>query len=287
MPTYNRAGLIADSIRSVQNQTYKNWELIIVDDGSVDETKAVVNSFNDQRIVFLEAGRTGIVGYLKNIAIHKSSGSLLAFLDSDDLWHPAKLEKQVTALSNNIEAGFCLVNGYNFNQGGQPLEYFYKQTEGIRQGNIFLACFQSQVAGYTQALMLRKECIMVAGNFKEDKTFADAEFIISLAYHYEAVILYEPLVYRRLHQTNHSHSTWVKSMNEGIQIIARNKHLVPAKIVRESLFRLHISFGEKYLKNSKYWQAFREFNKAWFYKPVNIIPAKKIAKTFLQAIRNR
>ena len=141
MPTYNRAELIAETINSVQDQTYPNWELIIVDDGSDDHTKHVVDSIADHRIKFLEAGRTGIVGRIKNMAIEKSTGSLLAFIDSDDLWHPSKLEKQVNALSGYTEAGFCLVNGYNFSEAEKPMDFFYKQTEGKKQGDFFFRLF--------------------------------------------------------------------------------------------------------------------------------------------------
>jgi glycosyltransferase involved in cell wall biosynthesis len=285
MPTYNRAGLIAESIRSVQDQTYPNWELIIVDDGSEDNTKDVVASIHDQRIIFLEAGRTGIVGRLKNRAIEKASGSLLAFIDSDDLWHATKLEKQVAALQEYPEAGFCLVNGYNFNQSGEVFDYFYKQKEGARHGDLFLACFQSEVSGYTQALLMRKDCIAISGSFKEDKTFSDAEFIIALAHRFKAIILYEPLVFRRLHQTNYIHSTWAKSMDEGIEIIRQYKYLVPSKIVRNSFFKLYIAYGEKYLENGEHWNAFKKFGKAWTQKPFNIIPVKKMGKTLLQFLR--
>jgi glycosyltransferase involved in cell wall biosynthesis len=285
MPTYNRAELISDTINSIRNQTYTNWELIIIDDGSTDDTSQVVERYKDDRILFLEGDRTGIVGRLKNTALQHTTGSLIAFIDSDDLWHASKLEKQVDALRKFPEAGFCLVNGYNFRNAGQPEEYFYKQKDGIKEGNVFIGCFQSQVSGYTQALLVRKECIATAGNFKEDKTFSDFEFIIALAYHFNAVILYEPLVFRRIHQNNYIHSTWVKSMDEGIQIIRNHRQLISSKLASHSLFRIYIDFGEKYLEQKQYWNAFRQFNKAWINKPLTVVPAKKMAKTFLKYLR--
>ena len=74
-------------------------------------------------------------------------------------------------------------------------------------------------------------------------------------------------------------------MNEGIDIIRQYKHMVPAKISKQSMFRLYIDFGEKYLQEKNYGQAFRKFNKAWLHKPLSIIPAKKIAKTLLHFLR--
>lgn len=74
----------------------------------------------------------GVVGKIKNIGIEKSNGELNAFIDSDDLWTKTKLEKQVAALQQNPEAGFSLTRGYNFRESNKPLEYFYKQNEGLK-----------------------------------------------------------------------------------------------------------------------------------------------------------
>src|SRR4026209_101684 len=98
LPTYNRAGLIMETIRSILEQTYANWELIIIDDGSDDDTEKLVTQIKDERIQFHKAGRIGIVGKIKNIGIEKSNGELIAFIDSDDLWAETKLEKQIAAL---------------------------------------------------------------------------------------------------------------------------------------------------------------------------------------------
>src|SRR4029079_12478196 len=94
MPTWNRAVYIMESVESVISQTYQNWELIIVDDGSEDETAEIISQIKDGRVKFHEAGKTGIGIKLKNIGIERSDGELIAFLDSDDLWAPTKLEKQ-------------------------------------------------------------------------------------------------------------------------------------------------------------------------------------------------
>ena len=108
MPAYNAEKYIADSIRSVIAQTYSNWELIVVDDGSTDRTAAVVQEFvsRDSRIkyIYQENGR---LGKARNTGIANSSGPLIAFLDSDDLWIETKLERQTRALvENNADVVF-------------------------------------------------------------------------------------------------------------------------------------------------------------------------------------
>src|SRR5262245_9759520 len=123
MPTYNRATLIGETIESILNQTYQDWELIIVDDGSDDDTEQLVSQFKDQRIQFYKAGRIAINGKIKNIGIEKANGELIALIDSDDLWAETKLEKQVAALQEYPDAGFSLTGGFNFRTVNQPVDF--------------------------------------------------------------------------------------------------------------------------------------------------------------------
>lgn len=284
IPTYNRAAFIIETIESIRDQTWQNWELIIVDDGSEDNTEELIAQLDDERIHFYKTGRTGIGGKIKNIGLEKASGELIAFIDSDDLWAPTKLEKQVAALQKYPEAGFSLTGGYNFRERDQPIDHFYKQREGINYDNIFLALFRSEIAAFAQALLLRNECLAVTGTFIEEKSFSDVDFIIALATHFKAVILYEDLVYRRIHEENYIHSTWEKSYYEGIEIIEfyKNNNQLPDAIARDSLFRAHINFGEKYLSLDKKRKAFSQFFLAWKNKPLSIIPLRKIGKTLLR-----
>jgi len=283
MPTWNRAELIIETVESIQKQTFSNWELIIIDDGSNDNTEEVIRQIKDERILFYKAGRIAIGGKIKNIGLEIAAGELIAFIDSDDLWSLAKLGKQVAALQEYPEAGFCLTGGFNFKTPGEPIDFFYDQKEGIRVDNIFLSFFNSKVAGFTQALLFRKECLAVAGLFKEARSFSDIDFILSLAYHFKAVILYEPLVYRRLHDENYIRSNWEKSYDDGIETIMwnQNKKRLPPDTAHKALFRLYINFGEKCLLYKKRRMAIRNFLKAWGNTPFSIIPLKKIAKAIL------
>lgn len=100
-PAYNAQRTIKETIQSVLNQTYSNWEMIIVDDCSNDKTKQIINSFKDKRIkpIFLNENKR--VAHARNVAIKAATGEYIAFLDSDDLWEQSKLEKQVTFMQAN------------------------------------------------------------------------------------------------------------------------------------------------------------------------------------------
>jgi glycosyltransferase involved in cell wall biosynthesis len=282
MPTYNRAHLILETIRSVQSQTYSSWELIIVDDGSDDDTETIIASIGDERISFHKAGRIDRNGMIKNIGLQKAQGALIAFIDSDDLWHERKLEKQAAALQANPNAGFSLVGGYNFEESNPLREYFYSQREGKMMGSIFLSLFRSEIAVFVQALLLRRECLAVTGGFPEETNFSDSDFIIRLSRHFECVLLYEPMLYRRIHTGNHSQSTWATGHEKGISLLQsyRGDPLVPRDLLRTAVFKSYIRFGEKNLRYNERIKALHKFFKAWLVRPWSIVPWKKTGKVF-------
>lgn len=101
MPSYNTAVYIKDTIQSVLNQTYKNWELIIVDDCSTDNTDEVVDEIHDDRIKYLKNEKNSGAAVCRNRALREAKGQWIAFLDSDDLWMTEKLEKQIQFMEKN------------------------------------------------------------------------------------------------------------------------------------------------------------------------------------------
>jgi teichuronic acid biosynthesis glycosyltransferase TuaG len=102
-PTYNSAKYIAETIFSVQNQTYQNWEIIIIDDDSTDETAPIILELakKDKRIQFYKLNENSGTGIARNYALKYAKGKYIAFLDSDDLWKPEKLQKQIRFLKQN------------------------------------------------------------------------------------------------------------------------------------------------------------------------------------------
>lgn len=102
MPSYNTASFISDSIQSVLSQTYENWELIIVDDCSADATDEVVRPYlTDERIRYIKNEVNSGAAVSRNRALREAKGKWIAFLDSDDLWMPEKLTKQIAFMQEN------------------------------------------------------------------------------------------------------------------------------------------------------------------------------------------
>lgn len=101
MPSYNTAPYINETIQSVLDQTYKNWELIIVDDCSTDNTEEVLSEIHDERIRFFKNEKNGGAAVSRNKALREAKGQWIAYLDSDDLWMPEKLEKQIAFMEKS------------------------------------------------------------------------------------------------------------------------------------------------------------------------------------------
>lgn len=107
MPSYNTGRFIFESIESVRNQTYTNWELLIVDDNSSDNTDLVISKIEDSRIKYTKSKMNKGAAYSRNLALRNAKGKWIAFLDSDDLWNPDKLEKQIKFMVENEYSFSC------------------------------------------------------------------------------------------------------------------------------------------------------------------------------------
>lgn len=144
MPSYNTGKYIADSIRSVQAQTYTNWELILVDDCSNDNTDEVVERFlTDQRIIYIKNKKNSGAAVSRNRALREAKGKWIAFLDSDDLWIPEKLEKQIKFMKEN---GFSFTyTDYMIQLNGSWLPYVYTGPETVDRRKMYDYCYFSTI----------------------------------------------------------------------------------------------------------------------------------------------
>ena len=139
MPSYNTAAYIADSIKSIQAQTYQNWELIIVDDCSTDNSMEVIYSFNDPRIKLLKNDRNSGAAISRNYALREAEGKWIAFLDSDDTWVPEKLEKQIKFMKANNYA-FTFTD-YRICLNGTWLPYINTGPDVVTKKKMYDYCY--------------------------------------------------------------------------------------------------------------------------------------------------
>lgn len=125
-PSYNSSQFIERTIQSIQNQTHKNWELIIIDDCSKDNSYAVVQKYanQDKRIKLIKLEKNSGAAVARNTGIENSSGKFIAFLDSDDTWHPQKLEKQVKFMLE-YDYAFSYTQYHQVNEKGKKIGDLY------------------------------------------------------------------------------------------------------------------------------------------------------------------
>lgn len=102
-PCYNSSDFLEETIKSVLNQTYKDWEWIITDDKSTDNSVEIIKKQNDRRIILIESNKNGGAGHARNLSLKKATGRYITFLDADDYWEPIFLETMVNFLKNNRE----------------------------------------------------------------------------------------------------------------------------------------------------------------------------------------
>lgn len=144
MPSYNTAKYIAESIKSVLAQTYTNWQLLIVDDCSTDNTHEIIKPFlKDKRISYEQNEKNCGAAVSRNKALKKAKGKWVAFLDSDDLWKPQKLEKQINFMKKN---GYAFTfTDYCVQLNGKWLPYVYTAPNVITRQKMYNYCYFSTI----------------------------------------------------------------------------------------------------------------------------------------------
>ncbi|MBS1772515.1 MAG: glycosyltransferase [Bacteroidetes bacterium] len=287
MPTRNREKFIVETIKSIQNQTYTNWELLIMDDGSDDYTDKTVKRLqeSDSRIQYHNNGIKRIVGKLKNKGIELSKGEYIAFMDSDDLWPPQKLAKQLEALLLYPDAGFSFTNGQNFQDADKSTEPpYYKKESGHICANFFKSICKGEVGVFSPTLLIKKTCLTTENLFRTDRLFTDFSFITNLAQQYSGVIVYDVLLQRRIHKGNSYSTNWIADYQEHSETIKRYKqeHKLDAAFADTVLYTTYIHWGHGYMERGMKKEARQAYKTAWSYNRKSIIPFKKIAKTILK-----
>jgi len=196
IPTYNRAHLVGRAIQSVLNQTYQDFEVIIVDDGSTDNTEEIIKEFqkNNKRIRCIKHKQNVGGSAARNTGIKASRGEYIAFLDSGDEWFSSKIEKQLKlfllgdANLGAVGSGKIVVHSnMHKSEIKIPKGYFGDIYKGLLKGESF--------PGATSTIVIKKECFEKAGLFDESlKSSQEYDLYIRVAKYYYFDVVREPLV---------------------------------------------------------------------------------------------
>jgi glycosyltransferase involved in cell wall biosynthesis len=200
IPTWNRLPLVEEAVTSVIAQSYPHWELIVVDDGSTDGTGDRLRALGDSRIRVLSQPHRGHLGQLRNRAAAAGAGELIAFLDSDDIWLPQKLQMQVRALSES-DAGWCYAGFEMMDATGRTIPMRTGEFRAL-SGWIVREVLAYKVAIAMPTLLVRRQLFEAVGGFSKDPrltTREDHEMNLRLALKAAVVAVPDILVRVRDH----------------------------------------------------------------------------------------
>ncbi|MDJ0508852.1 MAG: glycosyltransferase [Crocosphaera sp.] len=202
IPTYNAEKTIVSTIKSVQNQTFKDIEIIIIDDSSQDNTISILSDLEEKRLSIYPAKHQG-VSSARNLGITKAQGKWIAFLDADDLWKADKLEKQVQALQNNPQAKIAYSWTSFIDEKGQLL---WEGKPLYFQGNVYEQLLIENFLASGSNALIEKEAITEIGNFDPTLTIGeDWEFYVRLAKKFSFIVVPErQILYRYLSSSSTS-----------------------------------------------------------------------------------
>ena len=228
IPTYNRAHLIGRAIKSVLNQTYQDFEIIIVDDGSTDNTEKLIKNFQkkDKRIKYIQYKVNKGEGAARNTGIKISKSPFIAFQDSDDESFPQRLEKQIKVFENESQkVGLVYSDMILIDKRGQK-KYFMSPKFTPENGFIYEKALNYEILGIgIGTSLMPKRCFKVVGFF-DDKIpyFVDAEFFIRLSRYFYFYHIDEPLI--KYYELNHNNSG---NFNKSLKNITISRKLILKK----------------------------------------------------------
>lgn len=194
VPTYRRPHLLERSLGSVLRQTWRPLELIVVDDGSGDETARALEAFADKAagagvdFRHVSQGNAG-PGAARNLGMEHARGALFAFLDDDDRWYPQKLETQLNMLSLHPEAGVSFTRFVYEGKENEPRP----AMKYMRDGWVFDTLCSGETRAHMQTLVVRRELAHKVGGFAHQYSWDDTEFMLRLSLESPFVAVHEAL----------------------------------------------------------------------------------------------
>ena len=241
MNCFNSSKYLREAIDSVIAQSYPYWEIIFWDNQSTDESAEVFKSYCDQRMKYFYAPLHTVLGQARNLAIEQAKGEWLGFLDCDDVWLPAKLEKQV-AIINNEGSELGLVYGQMLviidekvqSQWSRSMAKYQTKTRFAKlpEGYIFERLLRDNFIPLVTAMVSRVAFLQAGGINPTYKQAEDFDLFVKVTNKFKTRAVQEVIVLYRVHNTNITNYQSAEGYNESIEII---KHYLPLKCATKAL----------------------------------------------------
>ena len=296
LPTFNRAHMLPGALETVRRQTFEDYEVLIVDDGSVDETPRTIQSWlKDPRLKYRRLEKNIGNMYCRNLALGMATGEWITNIDSDDFWMPDRLERFVEFFKAHPKAGFVFSNGFLFRYG-RIIGRAFDLDRPIREGKVpgYYAVGEEFLPYLTTNLAIPRALYEKYGHYRKDMVILDNElYARMLEDGVEVGVIRKPLAIRRIHEGQVTHK-WIEEYPEAVEALKAGgtppdvleiekrklalevsnylwRALQPAKS-REFLLR---ELGQGARRHALYW-------KTWIPSPA-LARAKRAREAYLRA----
>jgi glycosyltransferase involved in cell wall biosynthesis len=291
MTSYNHEVYLGEAIESVLSQTFDDFELIIIDDASQDDSRNIIESYaqKNPRIKPIFHDRNSGIARSWNEGVRTANGHYIAIAASDDLWLSSKLEKQIEILKQD-ENLIVWSDAYIIDAHGEKMEQlftqYYKAENRLKNGNLFEELLWGNFI-CPQSLIFKKEIAQEIGFDNRYDYAIDYKFLLSVSRKYNFHFIAEPLVKYRMHGQNaifRGKDTWEKDMLKIFsEVIKQNDKILPGKLKA----RLHSRMGKYLLGRKKYRLSRHQFLTAFKYEPSNMSYLRRFFRTFSVFHSNR
>ena len=223
---HNGQKYLENCIKSILEQTYKNWELIFWDNASTDNSKKILKKFKDKRIKYYKSKKLLNLYEARNLAVDKSKGKYISFLDTDDLWVKDKLKKQINFLNDNKDFKIVFSNYYVLKESNKT--QFIKHKFNLPSGAITQDLLNNYSLGILTVFLERN----LFNNLKFKKNYniiGDFDFFINISKKFKIASIQEPLAFYRIHESNYTSKAINLYIQEQKQWIAKNEKVLQSE----------------------------------------------------------
>ncbi len=218
MNCYNGEAFLNEAINSITKQTFENWELIFFDNNSIDKSEKIVKSFKDSRIKYFKSDRLLNLYDARNLAVKKTNGEYISFLDTDDMWTKDKLEKQINFIKKNSNYKILYSNYYVLNNNEKKIMY----KNELPSGFITQKLLDFYGIGINTAFL--DKSIFEQYNFKKDlNIIGDFDFFIQTSKKFQIGYISDPLTFYRIHENSFTKKNYKMYINELSNWIRENE----------------------------------------------------------------
>ena len=270
IPLYNRSDFIRQTVTSVLQQTLSDFRLYVVDDGSTDNSREIVESIEDERVVVMEhpggvnKGQSAAI----NLGLEAAQGEYIAILDSDDYWERDKLEIQVDFLEKHPDVGLVYCNGICVDEKNNFLYHIYKagHLEHNDPGDVLMDCYFL----LPNNSLVRSSLFKTVGGFDESyRSAQDHDMAIRISEVTNIAYIDKSVFAYRRHKNSISHKNALLRWRTGFAVLKKAKSRYPysSTVIRKRKAVLYFRLGQCYLENKCYLSSFGSFVMSGLHDP--------------------